>query len=93
MLSALGVYGVVGSMVSTRTREIAVRVTLGASRSRVVGMVVFDVVKVVAPGVAVGLLIAFALVRLDGGATGLPFSKMEPLAYAAVVVEARRPLL
>lgn len=35
-------------MVSTRTREIAVRVTLGASRSRVMGMILFDVSKLVA---------------------------------------------
>ena len=44
-------------MVTTRTREIAVRVTLGASRPRVIGMILFDVVKLVAPGVAVGILI------------------------------------
>ena len=76
MLGALGIYGVVGMMVATRTREIAVRLTLGASRSRVIGMVVFDVVKLVVPGVAVGLLIAAALVRLDGGSLGIPLSKV-----------------
>ena len=54
LLAALGIYGVVGLMVTTRTREIAVRVTLGASRPRVIGMILFDVVKLVAPGVAVG---------------------------------------
>jgi ABC-type antimicrobial peptide transport system permease subunit len=81
MLAALGIYGVVGLMVATRTREIAVRVTLGASRARVIAMIVFDVVKLVAPGVAVGLLITTALVRLDGGVMGLPLSRMEPLAY------------
>jgi hypothetical protein len=83
MLAALGIYGVVGMMVATRTREIAVRVTLGASRARVIGMIVFDVVRLVAPGVAVGLLIATALVRLDGGVMGLPLSRLEPLAYVA----------
>ena len=81
LLSALGIYGVVGLMVSTRTREIAVRVTLGASRPRVIGMIVFDVLKLVAPGIVVGLLVAGAIVRLDGGATGIPLSKLEPLAY------------
>jgi predicted permease len=83
MLAALGLYGVVGLMVGTRTREIAVRMTLGASRSRVIGMILFDVVKLVAPGVAVGLLIAAALARLDGGILGSPLSRMEPLAYIA----------
>lgn len=83
LLAALGIYGVVALMVATRTREIAVRVTLGASRLRVIGMILFDVVKLVAPGVAVGLLIAAALVRLDGGILGVPLSGLEPLAYVA----------
>jgi ABC-type antimicrobial peptide transport system permease subunit len=89
MLAALGLYGVVGLMVSTRTREIAVRVALGASRPRVMGMIVFDVVRLVAPGVVIGLLITAALVRLNGGILGVPLSNMEPLAYvagAAIVV-------
>jgi putative ABC transport system permease protein len=80
LLAALGIYGVVGLMVSTRTREIAVRVTLGASRSRVIGMILFDVVKLVAPGVAVGLLIPAVLLRLEGG---VAVSTIEPLAYVA----------
>ena len=80
LLAALGIYGVVGLMVTTRTREIAVRVTLGASRSRVMGMILFDVVKLVAPGVAVGLLIPAILLRLDGG---VAVSTIEPLAYVA----------
>ncbi len=83
LLAALGIYGVVGLMVSTRTREIAVRVTLGASRTRVIGMILFDVIKLVAPGVVVGLLIAAVLVRLDGGILGIPLSNIEPLAYVA----------
>jgi hypothetical protein len=80
LLAALGIYGVVGLMVSTRTREIAVRVTLGASRPRVIGMILLDVVKLVAPGVVVGLLATAVLVRLEGGIT---ISTIEPLAYVA----------
>jgi putative ABC transport system permease protein len=78
LLAALGIYGVVGLMVATRTREIAVRVTLGASRPRVIGMILFDVVKLVAPGVVVGLAVTAAIMRLDGGIT---ISTAEPLAY------------
>lgn len=80
VLGALGIYGVVGLMVTTRIREIAVRVTLGASRHRVIGMILFDVTKLVAPGVVVGAIITFALTRLEGGVT---VSTIEPLAYVA----------
>jgi predicted permease len=80
LLAALGIYGVIGLMVTSRTRELAVRVTLGASRPRVIGMILFDVVKLIAPGVAIGMLITVGLVRLDGG---IRISTVEPLAYVA----------
>lgn len=89
MLAALGIYGVVGLMVATRTREIAVRVALGASRRRVLVMILLDVVKLVMPGVAVGLVLTAALVRLNGENMGIPLSNVEPLAYvvgAAIAV-------
>jgi putative ABC transport system permease protein len=80
LLAALGLYGVVGLMVTTRTREIAVRVTLGASRLRVIGMILFDVIKLVGPGVLVGALLTALMVRLEGG---IALSNIEPLAYFA----------
>jgi ABC-type antimicrobial peptide transport system permease subunit len=88
-LSALGIYGVVGLMVATRTRELAVRSVLGASRRRLLGMVLVDVVKLVLPGVAVGLILTAAFVRLNGDNMGLPLSNVEYLSYvvgAAVAV-------
>ena len=88
-LSALGIYGVVGLMVATRTRELAVRVALGASRGRVMAMVLFDVVKLVLPGVVVGLILTAAFVRLKGEDMGIPLSNVEYLSYvvgAAVAV-------
>jgi putative ABC transport system permease protein len=88
-LAALGIYGVVGLMVATRTREIAVRVALGASRRRVLSMILFDVLKLVTPGVGVGLVITVAIVRLKGDNLGIRLSNAEPLAYvvgAAVAV-------
>jgi ABC-type antimicrobial peptide transport system permease subunit len=89
MLAALGVYGVVGLMVTTRTREIAVRVALGASRNRVIGLILFDVVKLVAPGVALGLLLTVAFMKINADNMGIPLSSVEYLAYvvgAAVAV-------
>jgi len=88
-LSALGIYGVVGLMVATRTRELAVRVALGASRRRVLGMVLVDVVRLVLPGVVVGLILTAAFIRLKGEDMGIPLSKVEYLSYvvgAAVAV-------
>jgi putative ABC transport system permease protein len=83
MLAALGIYGVVGLMVATRTREIAVRAALGASRRRVIGMVVVDVVRLVLPGVAVGVVLTVALNRHNSENMGIALSDLEPLAYVA----------
>jgi predicted permease len=82
-LSALGIYGVVGLMVATRTRELAVRLALGASRRQVLGMVLFDVVKLVLPGVVVGLILTAALIRINGQNMGIPLSNVEYVSYLA----------
>jgi ABC-type antimicrobial peptide transport system permease subunit len=83
MLAALGVYGVVGLMVAARTREIAVRAALGASRRRVLGMIIFDVVKLVMPGIAVGVVLTVVLNRLNAENMGVALTGLEPLAYVA----------
>jgi predicted permease len=82
-LSALGIYGVVGLMVTTRTRELAVRTALGASRRRVIGMILLDVVRLVTPGVAAGMLLAAALIRLNAENMGVPLSSVENITYPA----------
>lgn len=81
MLAALGVYGVVGLTVATRTREIAVRAALGATRGRLLGMILFDVVKLATPGVLVGLILTVALMRLNSENMGIPLSDVESVAY------------
>jgi putative ABC transport system permease protein len=60
-----------------------VRVALGASRRRVLGMILFDVVKLTAPGVGVGLVLTAAFIRLRGEDLGIPLSNVESLAYVA----------
>jgi ABC-type antimicrobial peptide transport system permease subunit len=89
MLAALGVYGVVGLTVATRTREIAIRAALGATRRRLLGMILVDVVKLVTPGVVVGMILTAALIRVNGDNMGIPLSQVESLAYvvgAAIAV-------
>jgi predicted permease len=83
MLAALGIYGVIGLIVTTRTREIAVRAALGASRRRVLAMIIVGVVRLVAPGVAVGVVLTVALNRLNSENMGVSLTSVEPLAYVA----------
>lgn len=81
LLAALGIYGVVGLMVATRTREIAVRAALGATRWRVLIMIICDVVKLVLPGTIVGVVLTIALNRLNAENMGISLSNAEPIAY------------
>jgi putative ABC transport system permease protein len=64
LLAAVGIHGVISWSVRRRTREIGVRMALGASRSSVLKMVAAQVGRLVAAGVAIGLLGALALTRL-----------------------------
>ena len=89
ILAALGIVGVVGFMVATRTRELAVRMALGATRRSVFGLMLWDVVKLVIPGVAGGLVLAAVLIRTLEDVMGTPLTVgptplgvMEPLIYA-----------
>jgi putative ABC transport system permease protein len=63
----VGLYGVVSYSVSTRIREMAVRMALGAEAGRISGMVVRWSLKLVAGGVVVGVGAALLLTRLLGG--------------------------
>jgi predicted permease len=64
LLALLGIYGVVSFSVAQRTREIGVRVALGADRWRVVGMVLRQGMVLAGLGVGIGALAAFGATRL-----------------------------
>ena len=81
LLAALGIYGVIGLMVATRTREIAVRAALGATRRRLLVMIIRDVVRLVLPGTIVGVVLTIVLNRLNAENMGISLSDTEPIAY------------
>jgi putative ABC transport system permease protein len=81
VLTALGVYGVIAFMVATRTREIGVRVALGATRARVLRGVLGQALTLVVPGITGGMLLAIAWVRLTDPAW-YPLGGVEPFVYA-----------
>jgi len=64
LLAALGLYGVMAFMVARRTREIGIRMALGAGQSTVVWMVLRETLTLAGVGVAIGLAGAYAVTRL-----------------------------
>jgi putative ABC transport system permease protein len=85
VLAAVGIYGVIAYSVAQRTREIGIRMALGAQRTQMLGMVLRQSLSVVAIGLALGLLAAFAATRLLASLLyGVGANDM--LTYAAVVL-------
>jgi putative ABC transport system permease protein len=63
-LAAIGVYGVMSLIVSERTREVAVRVALGAAPARMIGLIVGQAATLAAVGVIIGLVAVLPLTPL-----------------------------
>jgi len=64
LLASVGIYGVIAYSVNQRTREIGIRVALGASRTAILRWVLKQGLLLIAAGIAIGLLAAFAATRL-----------------------------
>ena len=101
VLAALGVYSVMTYLASRRTQEIGVRIALGATRRDVVRLTVWQVARVTAAGVLIGVALAaglgrvmqgvlFGTVSLDPVLVALPAVALALVALVAGYVPARR---
>ena len=85
LLGAIGLYGVLSYVVAERTREIGVRMALGATASAVRRMVVSQGARVVLVGVVVGVAVALAATRLLGTLL-YGVKPVDPIVFAAMSV-------
>jgi putative ABC transport system permease protein len=87
LLTAVGLYGVISYTVAQRTREIGVRMTLGASRSQVVQMVLKSGLQLTGIGVAAGLVLALVAAKFATSFSSVLFGikPTDVVTFVAVV--------
>jgi putative ABC transport system permease protein len=85
LLAAVGLYGVMSYTVSQRTREVGIRMALGARRSDVMKLVVGQGMALVGVGLGLGLLASIALRRVMSGLL-FGVSATDPLVFSAFAV-------
>ena len=101
LLAAIGLYGVMGFVVARRTKELGLRMALGAQPGSVMWLVMREVLLLVAIGLAIGLPAAMALARLvsaqlygiepyDPMMAGISVLVLAGVACAAGLIPARR---
>ena len=83
VLAAIGLYGVISFAVGQRTREIGVRIALGASSPSVVAMVVGQALRLTLSGIVVGLLVAAGSTRVMASML-FGMDALDPLTFAGV---------
>ena len=85
MIAALGIYGVISYTVTLRTRELGIRIALGAQRERVLRLVVRQGMALTLAGVAIGLISAYALSRAIASLL-YGVAAADPLTFSAVTL-------
>lgn len=85
LLAALGIYGVISYMVSERTREIGIRLALGAQRGTIMQLILGQGLGLALAGTAIGTAGAFVMSRLISGLV-FGVSPTDPVTFAGVAV-------
>ena len=85
LLVLIGIFSVMVYTVSLRTREIGIRMTLGALPTNVLGMVLTQGLRLIAVGIAIGLLLSYASTRLLASEIS-GISVTDPWTFAAVAM-------
>jgi putative ABC transport system permease protein len=83
LLAVIGIYGVMSFSVAQRTRELGIRIALGATRREIAGIVVRDAAVLALMGAAIGIPLALALTRLLASLL-YGVTARDPLTYASV---------
>ncbi len=85
LLAAIGIFAVMANLVGERTREIGVRLALGASREKVLSMILRRATWLTGVGLGVGLVLAFSLAHLVSNLI-IGVSSSDPLVFSGVTV-------
>jgi predicted permease len=85
LLSSIGIYGVISYVVGQRTREIGIRIALGAQRSTVLWLILGEGMKLAMTGVFVGIVAAAGLTRLMSQLI-YGVSAADPVTFAGVII-------
>src|SRR5215213_1363181 len=91
LIATLGIYGIISYSVAQRTRELGIRMALGALQRDILRLVIGQGMMLVIVGLGIGLLLSFALTRVLTSSLfelelPLPVSATDPLTFAGVTI-------